>query len=94
MDECTHIFCSTCFAMPGEPCRTKFLVYAHNEVMPVICPTHSARLAESERQSMHQSLARLLCAVVLECLEQSRGSKPDHPRGLPKRTMTVRPGPQ
>lgn len=72
MDFGTHIYCSTCFAMPGEKCRTKFLVYAHNQVMPIICRTHSTRLADSEKQALRLSLARLLCSVALQRLEQSQ----------------------
>lgn len=45
MDEGIDIYCSTCFAMPGEACRTKYLVHGQDEVTPVICPTHSARLS-------------------------------------------------
>jgi hypothetical protein len=70
MDFGTHIYCSTCFAMPGEMCRTKFLVYGHDQVMPVVCPTHSTRLADSEREAMRLSLVRLLCSVTLQWLEQ------------------------
>lgn len=60
MDHGTDIYCSTCFAMPGEPCRTKYLVHGHDEVTPVICPTHRTRLADSEKEIVRHSLARLL----------------------------------
>jgi hypothetical protein len=70
MDHGTQIYCSTCFALPGEMCRTKFLVYGHDQVMPVICPTHSSRRADSEREVMRRSLAQMLYAVALQCLEQ------------------------
>jgi hypothetical protein len=30
--------------VPGEMCRTKYLVHGHGEVTPVICPTHITRL--------------------------------------------------
>lgn len=46
MDRSIDVYCSTCFALPGEPCRTKFLVHGHDEVTPVICPTHNSRLVD------------------------------------------------
>ena len=39
-----EVYCSTCFALPGELCRSKFLVYGLDEVMPLVCPTHKTRL--------------------------------------------------
>jgi hypothetical protein len=75
MDLGIQISCSTCFAMPGEQCRTKYLVRGHGEITPVLCPTHSARLAEAERAFMKQALARQICSVALQCLEQQRGPK-------------------
>ena len=44
MDLGIDISCSTCFALPGEACRTKYLVRGQGEITPVICPTHSSRL--------------------------------------------------
>jgi len=75
MDLGIHISCSTCFAMPGEKCRNKYLVGGHGEVTPVLCPTHSTRLVGGERALMKQALARQICAVALQCLERQRGSK-------------------
>jgi hypothetical protein len=60
------VYCSTCFALPGELCRTKFLVYGRGEVMPVICPTHHARLLVRRRDSLHRSFATQLLAVALQ----------------------------
>jgi hypothetical protein len=74
MDYATDLYCSTCFAMPGELCRTKYLVHGHGEVTPVICPTHSVRVEASEREAMRHSLAQMLCAAALKSLEQSQGS--------------------
>jgi hypothetical protein len=62
------VFCSTCFALPGESCRTKFLVHGHDEVTPVICCTHSVRLVDSRRKSMRQLFARQLLLVALKSL--------------------------
>jgi hypothetical protein len=75
MDLGIHISCSTCFAVPGEECRSKYLIRGQGEVTPVLCPTHSTRLAEGERALMKQALARQICAAGLECLERQRGSK-------------------
>ncbi len=44
-----NVYCVICFALPGEWCRTKYLVHGQGEVTPVICRTHAARLAESQR---------------------------------------------
>jgi hypothetical protein len=63
------VFCSTCFAVPGEVCRTKFLVHGHGEVTPVICRTHSARLVDSQRKSIRQLFARQLLLVTLKTLD-------------------------
>jgi hypothetical protein len=48
MTNAVDLFCSTCFALPGESCRTKYLVHGDGEVTPVICPTHSIRLIDSQ----------------------------------------------
>ena len=74
MNYATEIYCSTCFALPGELCRTKFLVHGRDEVTPVICPTHETRVADSEREAMRHSLAQLLCSVTLKSLESSESS--------------------
>jgi hypothetical protein len=62
------VYCSTCFALPGELCRTKFLVYGLNEVMPVVCPTHKPRLIAGQKKVMRHSLARQLLTVALDSL--------------------------
>jgi hypothetical protein len=62
------VFCSTCFALPGEFCRTKFLVHGHDEVTPVMCRTHGVRLVDSQRKSMRQLFARQLLLVALKSL--------------------------
>jgi hypothetical protein len=48
MDTDTNVYCSTCFAVPGELCRTKYIIHGCQEVTAVICPTHSSRLVDSE----------------------------------------------
>jgi hypothetical protein len=64
----TDVFCSICFALPGEVCRTKFLVYGRGRVIPVICRTHSARLVASHRQSIRQMFATQLLLVARKTL--------------------------
>ena len=59
------VYCSICFALPGELCRSKFLAYGHGEVMPVICPTHKTRLIAAQRKVMRHSLARQLLNAAL-----------------------------
>lgn len=66
------VYCSTCFAMPGEACRTKYLVHGHDEVTPVICPTHSARLADSQLESSRHLFAKLLCTLALNTLRDTQ----------------------
>ena len=65
MDNGLDVYCSTCFAMTGEACRSKFLVHGHDEVTPVICRPHSARLVDSQTESNRHLFAKLLCAVAL-----------------------------
>jgi hypothetical protein len=48
MNNALDFFCSTCFALPGEWCRSKYLVHGDGEVTPVICPTHSRRLIDGQ----------------------------------------------
>lgn len=44
------IYCSTCFAMPGEPCIEKYLAHGTSGVTPVVsAATHGGRIADSER---------------------------------------------
>jgi hypothetical protein len=65
------VYCSICLAMPGEMCRTKYLVHGDDEVTPVICPTHMTRLVDSQHEATRHSLARLLCAVALITLRDA-----------------------
>lgn len=55
MDESIKVYCSTCFAMPYEPCVTKYLVHGDNQVTPVICPTHGSRIVDADRHNWHLS---------------------------------------
>ncbi len=64
----TDVFCSICFALPGEVCRTKFLVYGRGEVMPILCRTHNARLVASHRHFMRQNLATQLLLAARKTL--------------------------
>jgi hypothetical protein len=64
----TDVFCSICFALPGEECRTKFLVYGRDRVMPVICRTHNARSVASHRHSTRQILATQLLLAARKTL--------------------------
>jgi hypothetical protein len=64
----TDVFCSICFALPGEVCRTKFLVYGRGQVMPVACRTHSDRLVASHRHSSRQMFATELLLAARKSL--------------------------
>jgi hypothetical protein len=64
------VFCPTCFATPGEKCRTKYLVHGNGEVTPVICRTHLGRLLDSQKDSIRNSIARQLLAVALLALRE------------------------
>jgi hypothetical protein len=75
MDLGIDISCSTCFAIPGEMCRTKYLVHGQGEIVPVLCPTHNSRLEAGERAWMKRALAEQICSVALDCLERQRGPK-------------------
>jgi hypothetical protein len=44
MDDGVDVYCYICFAIPGELCRTKYVVHGNDEVTPVICLTHASRL--------------------------------------------------
>jgi hypothetical protein len=63
-----NVYCPTCFATPGELCRSKYLVHGNDEVTPVICRTHLARLLDSQKDSIRDSIARQLLAVALMTL--------------------------
>ena len=75
MDLGIDISCSTCFAIPGEKCRTKYLVRGQGEITPVICPTHNSRLEAGERALMKQALAQQICSVAINFLERQPGPK-------------------
>ena len=68
MGDDLDVYCPTCFATPGEMCRSKYLVHGNQEVTPVICRTHYARLLDSQRDSIRGSIARQLLAVALMTL--------------------------
>jgi hypothetical protein len=68
MDQAIDTYCPSCLAMPGERCRSKYLILNKDEVLPVVCPTHSARLVANERESLRQALAQMICAVALQRL--------------------------
>ena len=59
------IYCPTCFAVPGELCRSAYWIRGDNAVVPVICKTHSARLLGSQRHALNHSLAVRLLAAAL-----------------------------
>jgi hypothetical protein len=75
MDLGFDLSCSTCFALPGEKCRTKYLVRGQGEITAVICPTHDSRLEAGERALMKQALAQQICSVALDCLERQQGPR-------------------
>ena len=64
----TDVFCSICFALPGEECRTKFLVYGRDRVMPIACRTHNARAVASQRHSIRQTFATQLLLAARKTL--------------------------
>jgi hypothetical protein len=49
MHRAIGVFCPICFAIPGELCRTKYVVHGNDEVTPVICLTHMSRLVSEEK---------------------------------------------
>jgi hypothetical protein len=76
MDEGIDVSCSICFAIPGELCRTKYVVHGYDEVTPVICPTHSSRLVDSH---IHRWLTTQRSSVDgLGTIDYVSG----HPKGL------------
>ncbi len=68
MSDELNVFCPTCFAMPGEMCRTRYLVHGDGEVTPVICPTHTGRVLNSQKDSIRNTIARQLLAAALTSL--------------------------
>jgi hypothetical protein len=68
MGDDLNVYCPTCFAMPAEMCRTRYLVHGDGEVTPVICPTHSGRVLDSQKDSIRSSIARQLLAAALMSL--------------------------
>jgi hypothetical protein len=67
----TDVFCSICFALPGEKCRSKFIAYGRDQVMPIICRTHNARLVASHRHSIRQLFADQLLLAARKTLGNS-----------------------
>ena len=65
MGDDLHVYCPTCFAMPGEMCRTRYLVHGDGEVTPVICRAHIDRVLDSQKDSIRNSIARQLLAAAL-----------------------------
>jgi len=57
MEENTDIYCPVCFAMPGEPCREKFVAHGTVGVTPVMCATHGTRRADSGRARYFKELS-------------------------------------
>jgi hypothetical protein len=53
--ENTNVSCPICFALPEEPCISKYVVYGEGNVIPVLTPTHGARIADSERARSYLS---------------------------------------
>ena len=64
MGNTLDVGCPTCFAIPGELCRSRFLLHGER-VTPVVCVTHPARSVHSQREYERQSLARQLLALAL-----------------------------
>lgn len=56
MDGNTDVYCPTCFAMPHEPCITKYVLNADG-VVPVMCMTHSTRVVDSQRNDFFRGLS-------------------------------------
>jgi hypothetical protein len=68
MGDDLNVYCPTCFAMPREMCRTRYLVHGDGEVTPVICRTHIGRVLNSQKDSIRNSIARQLLAAALMSL--------------------------
>lgn len=49
MDGNTSVYCPICFSMPGDPCVSMYLVHGEGNLIPVVAPTHGARIADSDR---------------------------------------------
>lgn len=50
MDGNISVYCSVCFAMPGEPCVEKYVAHGTDGVTPVISAApHGTRIADSDR---------------------------------------------
>jgi hypothetical protein len=75
MDLGIDVSCSICFAIPGEMCRTKYLVRGEGEITAVVCPTHDSRLEAGERALMKRALAEQICSVALDSLGRQQGPK-------------------
>lgn len=56
MGDGTDIYCPICFAMPGEPCIEKYVIWGGVNVTPVITGApHGARLVDSDRAQFFMS---------------------------------------
>jgi hypothetical protein len=64
MDDEIELYCPTCFALPGERCRTGYVIRNDDEVLPLICVTHNARLLASHALD-HLLAVRLLAAALI-----------------------------
>ena len=64
MTDETELYCPTCFAVPGERCRTGYVIRNDDEVLPLICVTHNARL-QAGRALDHSLAVRLLAAALI-----------------------------
>ncbi len=60
--------CPICFAIPGELCRSRFLLHGESGVTPVVCATHQARSIDSQREFLRHSLAKQLLTLALMTL--------------------------
>lgn len=67
MGNVIDVGCPTCFAIPGELCRSRFLLNG-DRVVPVVCATHQARSIDSQREFLRHSLAKQLLALALMTL--------------------------
>jgi hypothetical protein len=82
IDYAANVFCPTCFAIPGESCRTKYVVHGNDEVTPVICLTHASRLFDLQGayrplcQNCSPTSTDTLRFVVISWTRRWRGWQP------------------
>ena len=66
MEDQNEVYCPTCFATAGEKCRSKYVVRENEDVVPVICETHQARMLERQKSALDHSFAvRILAAALI-----------------------------